>query len=51
MKLLVMLLFLIIGLALAVKLSFKVEGVADKAIVFFIIGCITVTILAVLVGG
>ena len=47
----VTLLFLIIGLALAVKLSFKVEGVADKAIVFFMMGCIAVTILAVLAGG
>ena len=42
---------LVIALALAVKLSFKVEGVADKVIAFFIIGFITVTIIAILAGG
>ena len=47
----VTLLFLIIGLAVAMKLSFDKKGVAEKAFSFFVIGFIAVVILAILVGG
>ena len=42
---------LVILLVVAIKISLNGEGIVDRALIFFTIGFIVVTIIAILAGG